>query len=226
MVTHAEIQNYIHYHRHDLSESVIHWTKQTRREGPFSNDRLGGTIPDVPGIDILKKILREGIIKASTGAVKGPVPVVCFSETPLKIMAGVFHPASYNEKSGDFNNGNVGRFLKYHPYGLLFRKATIYEQFGGRPVLYLSDYETCQYVDQRLLWRVVRFEAYRPDYSIDWTHEREWRTPKDVVFSALQADERPTVIVMTPAEREQVMKAYPTTRDRPMKDILALSELV
>ena len=99
----------------DFSISVTHWTKKK----------------DGNAFDILKKIISEKKITGSTksGFIKGAVPAVCFSETPVTSMFRVLDAASYYE--------NIKKYLKWESYGLSFYKPYLF-RYGSRPVLYLE----------------------------------------------------------------------------------------
>jgi hypothetical protein len=240
MVTRNELEDY-YKHRLDMSSCLIHWTREAWHFTTYQSENLdphaGSQRVLIHPRGILKRILQERCVKKSDlGMSKGRAPVVCFSETPLWMMARLFKQADYNATTGQYSNPNVGKFLKYRPYGILFHKSTIYRDFYGRPVFYLSDKEVEQYLfDQsyenfpvpnegRFLWRMVAHDKIGMDFPTDWSHEREWRTPYDVTFSELPADERPCVIVPGQDDKDYLEAEFPSPADRPMRDILLLSD--
>ena len=166
-----EIAKYGSRARADLSASVTHWTKRQGKDTAF---------------DVMIRIIREMRLKASTpegGYIKGNQRATCFSETPVTVMMRLFRLAEHDRK--------VRLFLKWEPYGLSFWKPVLYQQFGGRPVLYLIDSEYQQIVianelEEAVGWRVVRFDYEKAEEAVDFTHEREWRTPGDVSFDTLK----------------------------------------
>lgn len=146
--------------RPDISEGLIHLTKETDSESAF---------------EVLKSILISGKLKASTkksGFIKGAGKAVCFSEAPLSAVSHLIARSIEKVK---------GKARKpYSTYGLAVSKESIYG-LGGRPVIYLPDDEA-EWVPDDEKWRHVRFEY--PD--VDWTHEREWRLPLDLELESVK----------------------------------------
>lgn len=112
----------------------------------------------------LMNIIDGRIIKASNRCVKGEHYCVCFSEAPIDCLDAKF-------------------CSRYSQFGLMFSKKHIY-RIGGRPVIYQHDNEY-NTLPESLRWRHVRYNpcGEGEDYN-DWTWEREWRVPSDVVFSS------------------------------------------
>ena len=205
-----EIAKYASRARADLSASITHWTK----------DRDGQT-----AFEVLKRILREKRIVSSTpdgGYIKAGQRATCFSESPVTVMTRLFRLAEHD--------GQVRVFLKWKPYGLSFWKPVVYQQFGGRPVLYLSNEEfrrlvTASGLEKSDAWRVVRFDYEDMDAAVDFTHEREWRTPGDVAFESLEGDLRPLAVVNKMSERDELLREYPLGEGCPVRGVLCLADL-
>ena len=70
--------------RSDFSHSLVHLTKE-RREYVQDDKTLEQKLERVvPGFEVLKEILSDGVIRSSLGFLKGTRPVVCLSEIPLR----------------------------------------------------------------------------------------------------------------------------------------------
>lgn len=127
------------------------------------------------------------------------------------------------------NDKKVRLFLKWQPYGLAFFKPILYQHFHGRPVLYLNDSEYHEMlvsngIEASFAWRVVRFDYSNTEEAFDFTHEREWRTPNDVVFSSLEGDNRPLAIVNAPTERDELLAVFPPEPNCPFRGIVCLQD--
>jgi len=143
-----------------------------------------GLYSEAEAIEVLKKILHDGIIKTGWSfrngnpTIYGPKSAACFTEMPLYALI---------EYSKNRNNENY-----IEPYGIAFLKSEIFEA-GARPVIYglSGKHQEASEGDQNcgLGLRTLASEAgiglremYRYVYTnirgqrrIDWTHEREWR---------------------------------------------------
>lgn len=144
--------------RPDFNQSVVHLTRE-RRE---FEDPLGLKVKSiVPAFDVLKEIIKSGVIRAGSGYIKGNREAVCFSEIPLSSVHEFAKPATEDG-------------ARYRFYGVALSKRTVFG-LGGRPVIYIPDQEG-DWIPEEQKWRQVRFE-----YDVvDFTHEREWRVPGDV----------------------------------------------
>ncbi len=149
--------------RSDLSDYLIHWTRDSSVDGVTKSP-----------FEVLKSILKCGYLRPSFAprtsvfgrgtrrTVRGPHPVVCFTEQPLSAFV-----KSCNTLPD-----------RYRPYAVAVRKDRLFE-YGGRPVVY---------GDEDLLGSLPEHEkflwvAFNPipksslgGYPLDWTHEREWRS--------------------------------------------------
>ncbi len=127
---------HIRLKREDLSDYLYHFTKNKE------------------AFETLVSILHDGKLKDIGG--KG---VICFTEAPFPMLAGMF---------------DVFRpYLDpmYAPYGIGIRKEKLFA-LGGRPVIYGSPDEK-ELLDPKLQWR---FQSYHPVHC-DYSWLREWRIP-------------------------------------------------
>jgi hypothetical protein len=114
-------------------------------------------------------VLNKKRLIANDGHIKGGHKCVCFSEAPIAILAQML---AYKDS-------------RYQPFGVMVDKAWLFK-LGGRPVIYQPDdeYET---LPPDVRYRHVRYEPTEsPEKPIDFTWEREWRIPKDVILSPAQ----------------------------------------
>lgn len=118
--------------RRDMSRVLVHWTKGTEDEAYAT----------------LRIIIREGVLRAGTGFIRGATPCICFSEAPMRS----FH---------EYPQPN------YKPFGVFFLKEHIFA-LGGRPVIYSTDAELRQFPMQSE-WRHVRYEpnSHSPAHQRD-----------------------------------------------------------
>lgn len=134
---------------------------------------------DADAFTILKYILEIGGLRPGYSfrngktTIYGGQPAVCFTEMPI------YNFAKYSQARNDLK--------RCSSYGICILKRELYEA-GGRPVIYgLSDEDTLtedtklrRIIDESILpqreqYRYVAFNPNRTPYSLDWTHEREWR---------------------------------------------------
>ncbi len=102
------------------------------------------------------------------------VPAVCLTEAPVRFSA-------------EFKK-------RYGPFGIAFKKSDVLRA-GGAPAVYLPDSVlTAQYglgfsVELKPFINVLRIPSTAPAGAIakrvDYLHDREWRLPKDLAFSAV-----------------------------------------
>lgn len=165
--------------RHDLTDYVIHWTKEQYEKNSRSS-----------AFEVLLEIVRCGYLKPTFAimtpvlrnptprpTIKGPYPAVCFTEQTLDCFLESCRSSS-----------------RYRPYGVALHKWALHN-YGGRPVIYASEdmlgrkltveekgyqegkeiYTDGLHVEYQYLW--VRYEPIpeHEGYPIDFTHEREWR---------------------------------------------------
>ena len=171
--------------RSDLSSDLVHLTRGVKTDGVYHTP-----------VDVLVKILTEKRLKGSDprkSFVHGNSPVVCFQDAPLDSIAE--HIAYESWVHAQWN--------RYSGCGLTFSKGFIYSK-GGRPVIYDDPARAKQYLpDTAEHWRIVAFNLTDPARIVDWTHEREWRVPRELNFERTSA----SVVLDTKASyREFVSK--------------------
>jgi hypothetical protein len=160
-----------HPSRSDLSGHLIHFTKGVDGKNAF---------------EVLIRILQEKRLLGSTGFVKGGIPCVSFTETPVDILAAGLDHAKGTER--------------YSAFGLRFAKTHIFAA-GGRPVIYQPDAEYA-FLPPELQWRHVRFDP-QSEPPVDWTWEREWRLAGEGLnFSEREVE----VVVPDQAAADQLRK--------------------
>ena len=109
---------------------------------------------------------------------------------------------------------------RYQPFGVMLDKAWLFAQ-GGRPVIYQSadEYEG---LPPALHYRHVRYEPSNAiDKVVDFTWEREWRIPGDLVLPP----EKVTVVV--PSRQfvdyaKETYRASPNDSDELMRGFSSL----
>lgn len=127
--------------RVDLSEQLIHLTRGTLAEAETS----------------FRNIVTERQLRGSNKGIRGGHKVVCFSESPVDVLAKMF--------------SGTGHSFRYRPFGIMVSKSWLFAK-GARPVIYQpeSDYDL---LPEQLQYRHVRFDE--PGAEKDFTFEREWR---------------------------------------------------
>lgn len=161
--------------RVDLSSRVTHLTKGDTDDEAFEN---------------LISILEEKCIRASkTGSnfINGDIPAVCLQEAPLIAIA---ENLQYEEK---LREEDEKQRIRYLGFGIRFHKDFIYQN-NGRPVIYDDTNQAKEYLHKSDWWRIVRLDLSDENHMIDWTHEREWRIPGDLLFDYSQCE----IIVPSP----------------------------
>lgn len=155
-------------YRVDLSSRVTHLTK-------------GGT--DDEAFDNLINILKERRIRGSNTSssfINGKIPAVCLQEAPLIAIA---ENLQYEEKLRKEENHKI----RYLGFGIRFQKHFIYQK-NGRPVIYDDTNQAKEYLPESEWWRIVRLDLSDKKHIIDWTHEREWRVPEELLFDYSQCE--------------------------------------
>lgn len=73
--------------------------------------------------------------------------------------------------------------------------------------------------------RVVSFDYEKLEEAVDFTHEREWRTPGDVAFDTLENDFKPLAVVSKTTERNDLLTEFPPGDKCPFRGVLCLGDL-
>lgn len=155
-------------YRIDLSSRVTHLTKGRDDDEAFNN---------------FINILEEKNIVGSTkkrGFICGGIPAVCLQDAPLSVIA---ENLQYEKILRQEENHKI----RYLGFGIRFQKDFIYKQ-GGRPVIYDNTLEAETYLSPNEWWRIVKLNLSNSGKVVDWTHEREWRVPKEIVFQYSQCE--------------------------------------
>lgn len=152
--------------RSDLSTQVINLTRESARGGNKQS-----------ALTNLKKIVSDRQINASSneGFINGSTPAVCFQDAPLYAAC----QNTYFEQK--YRRSNPSAKVRYSPIGLMFEKEYVYDK-GGRPVFYEKPTIAKKLLPESEWWRIVNFDMSDKDNVIDWTHEREWRCPRNFEF--------------------------------------------
>ncbi|MGN0405346.1 MAG: hypothetical protein ACI4F1_09000 [Bariatricus sp.] len=128
---------------------------------------------DREAYETLVKILQSGILESCKSkrnnydTVEGNKKVVCFQDASFDSMNEIMT----GEEWCDMNT-------RYSKFGIQLDKIALFES-GARPVIYDKKSEILNVIDEDMKWRVVNLDLGYIS-CIDWTHEREWRIPKDV----------------------------------------------
>lgn len=153
--------------RIDLSNYLIHFTK-----GKDENDEAGA-------YENLKSILKQQILLANNGDIRGGYNCVCFTEAPidcLKLSSGI---VCYDGKQ------------RYSNFGIMLPKVDIYN-LGGRPAIY-TDAKDFDLLPDNMKYRFVRFEPLKDigitNSKCDFTWEREWRVNSSIRLNSLSSYE-------------------------------------
>lgn len=164
--------------RTDITAMLTHLTK------PNSDiDLTGLSFDDInlKAVDNLISILKQKKLIGSTskGYVNGSTPAVCFQDAPVTgLIQNILHEQ-------DRRSENSGEKLRYCGVGMAFMKSFIYKN-QGRPVVYDNVENAKSYLPSSHYWRIVSFNLTNANNYIDWTHEREWRLPKELTFEYRQ----------------------------------------
>lgn len=143
--------------RNDMAARITHLTRGNNDDEAFEN---------------LWKILKDKKINGSgnSGFINGRRKAVCLQELPLSAIA---ENLMYEEKLNDK--------VRYSSFGIRFHKGFIYKR-GGRPVIYEKKELMKSMLPESEYWRIVDLDLSDADSYVDWTHEREWRVPDELIF--------------------------------------------
>lgn len=159
--------------RPDFSNYLAHFTTTGEPNVADDSANVGLQWKDLSALEKLISILKNKMINATIMPWTF-VPAVCFTECPWSSF--------------------IAHTQAYSPYGIGFSKAFIYSRHGG-PVFYMRpDHfkrQKVQKFDKYVLPFITPFAPkYRPKQmenatimkTVDYTHEREWRVPHDLLF--------------------------------------------
>ena len=175
---------------------LIHFTRQC--PGPWSgqsySEYLESLVENHPdayhtAFETLRRILRDGRIRASSKMYRGNIPVVSFTEClPEEIIEITkWNPALIR--------------WTFEPYGIAFPKKALME-LGAKPVLYgkNSDYKELPR-NKRYLFQLHD----PPDKS--WKQEKEWRIKDDLLIDKFDPTEL-VVVVKHREEAEEIIREF------------------
>jgi hypothetical protein len=181
---------------------LTHWTR--RCGGPWPDEReadyLDDLILDRGGADhsafaALWRIVQTRRLIATSDLVRGAVPVVCFTEVPL---AELQQHRSFRPHLARWD---------FEPFGISIDRSWLH-QHGAQPVHY-GDQELWEGLsDEQRPFFQKRTTLTRHGRLIDWSAEREWRHPGDLVLDEV-SPESGLVFVPTLAHARQIAVISP-----------------
>jgi len=102
--------------------------------------------------------------------------------------------------------------VRYRFYSIAVSKRALFEA-GGRPVIYLPDYEG-NWIPPEEKWRQVRYEHG----SVDFTREREWRVPGDLDLTKLNGG---IYVIVWSTFEEKDLATFPTPMRQKVLSIIS-----
>ncbi len=153
---------------------LVHYTR--RCPGPWPGqtyfEYLNSLVENLPGafhsaFETLKRILREGTIRAGGKMYRGGIPVVSFTECPPNEIL----------KITGWNKALIR--WTFEPYGIAFPKEKLIRA-GARPVIYARDEHYHELPENRR----YLFQLHEPPGK-SWKQEKEWRIKGNLVFKKL-----------------------------------------
>ena len=164
-------------------EFLIHWTRSC--VGPWPGESrndyfariMDGDEEAGSGLEVLRRILQEGKIRASAHLIRGGYSVVPFTECPPEDL-----PKLISWRAGL-------RRWTLEPYGIALSKMKLVE-LGARPVIYgtPADFEKLEERDQPFFQMADSRSGY-------WREEREWRIMGDVLLRSYSENQ---IVVFVP----------------------------
>ena len=151
---------------------LLHLTRASggRWPGETSRDYYAalveaGTHDPRDGFETLRRIAREGTVRANATRIRGGTPVVCWTARTPKEALELVRPRA--------------RFARWamEPYGIWISQ-TAAKELGAREVVYEDRSKGAE------LWTY-----HNPGANRLWAQEREWRIPSDVDIGRLAQDQ-------------------------------------
>ncbi|MEW6097035.1 MAG: DNA-processing protein DprA [bacterium] len=180
----------------ELSEYLFHYTRAC--PGPWPGQSLSEYIQSLvsgeldakhTAFDTLCRILKEQLIRASNRLVRVKTPVVSFT-------------ACLPDELGKIRKWNPALIRwTFEPYAIGIRKG-ILKEMKAQPVIYASEDKFRQLPESEQF----RFQIHQPPKT-DWSLEKEWRVPGDVILSHISAQDI-VIIVSTPQEAAIIHKEF------------------
>ena len=161
---------------------LAHWTRD--QDGPWPNELLEDWLAQLVGadpcchhspLDALKRIVQQQRIVASASAIRGSIPVTCFTALPVTEwqQQRVYRP---HRRRWDFL-----------PFAIGIKKSWLLSQ-GAEPVRYgkEADWQRLSTSQQPFFQRSA---SERPASPISWRQEQEWRVVGDVQLDDLSSQD-------------------------------------
>ncbi len=159
------------------NDFLIHWTRSC--VGPWPDESRAEHFERVvasgdsglSGLDTLRRIIKEGVIRASSRLIRDKYEVVPFTET-------------LPQELPDLIRWRAGlRRWTFEPYGIALARSKLLE-IRAKPVIYgdIRDYEAMSEEDKP-------FFQVAGTGKRDWKKEREWRVQGDVKLSLFGKNE-------------------------------------
>ena len=178
---------------------LLHWTRAPRGVWPGESEEelldaciLGCAPEDRTAAGSLLRILREGVLRASSEGIRGGFAVVSLTAVPL----------------AEFRQRRIWRRHRhrfdFEPWGIAIRRDVL-QQSGVRPVSYGADAEWNALSDTERPY----FQKATADDVTNTIAEQEWRSVGDVDFGALPND---SVCVFVDTESARCTFAAATNR--------------
>ncbi|HND54505.1 MAG TPA: hypothetical protein PLV92_18970 [Pirellulaceae bacterium] len=172
---------------------LIHCTR--RQDGPWPgqawSDYFDELWDDAPAKDrsasgALGNILRTGRIVASSSAIRGATPVICFTSAGVRELAALRRFRTHRHR------------WDFEPYGVVVSRAWLSSR-GARPVVYGDESTWTSLPDSDRPY----FQPTGGRAAIDWTVECEWRLIGDLSLDEIPSDAA-YVLVATHADAKRL----------------------
>lgn len=180
-------------------EWLIHWTRTAIRPidraatDEWLDQQLQSSSRDLAGpLATLRKILRDGTLRASSQGLRGSPRMTCFSAVPLRQLAYQRRFQTHRTR------------WDFEPYGLCIRRRVL-ETLGARPVIYGDDSLWHALPEPERPWFQQRFSGHG-DRHTDWSEELEWRIAGDITLSQFRREEL-VVFCTQPEELNRLQNA-------------------
>lgn len=163
---------------------LIHWTRAPRGEwaGESREHYLGDIVQGFSNhvrtaFGTLKRIIDEGLVRATSGNTRAVRDVVCFTATPL---AELMTRRVFRQHRGRWD---------FELYGVGIR-LNVVRSLGGRAVIY-GDEATWQSLPEgeRPWFQPRQTPNSTARKTIDWKSEREWRLPSELNLRIVSGDD-------------------------------------
>lgn len=126
---------------------------------------------DCSAAGVLRRILKDGLIRASNRNSRTGRKVVCLTAVTLTELA---ERRVYRRHRMRWD---------FEPYGVAVRSSRI-RQLGGRPVIYGTETDWESIPEGERLWFQPQTSSVGTE-QIDWSVENEWRVPGDVPLATI-----------------------------------------